>query len=171
MTADCEQLALTFTFAGLLSAHALMHGVKAWADSDMPCRSDCGTVIDLSAVVWLDGGKLDLQLIEQGQESLWRAPVAFVVRPEDERWFQDYAHAQAQEGLVRGTFTELLAARDWVLQKGRVMCQQEAQSRIGTSGQKLRTPDAFFRRPESSPASPPRLAPGVMECRTKARPD
>ena len=146
MIAACGGGVLVFTFAGLLSRSALADGVGKWKANTVRCRGKCGAVVDITGAVWLERPTLDLKLVAGGVTHLRLAPVAFVVRPENEYWFQRYCEAQAQDGILRGTFTELSAARAWVKQKGRLLAQ-DAQSRIPPSAQTARRPSAACLHP------------------------
>ena len=137
---------MVFTFTGLLTRSALVNGVRKWGGDAIRCRGKCGVVVDISGAVWLERPTLDLQIVKDGVEQFRRAPVAFVVRPENEYWFQRYCEAQAQDGILRGTFTKLTAARAWVKQKGRLLAQ-DARSRIPPSAQTARTPSVACLHP------------------------
>lgn len=146
MNSTCDGGVLVFTFTGLVTRAALAKSVQFWAASAIHCRGKCGAVVDLTGAVWLERPSLDLGMVKDGVPHLKRAPVAFVVRPENEYWFQRYCEAQAQDGILRGTFTEVSAARAWVKQKGRLLAQDE-QSRIPPSAQTARTPSAACLHP------------------------
>lgn len=83
--------------------------------------TNLGLVVDLrQAVILLDSDTVPLRLgagaettdIEAARMSLY--PIAVVTTPAHEPLFLEWAWEMAYEGLIRGTFTELAAAREWV---------------------------------------------------------
>ena len=104
---------------GVLSASTLRVIRQAALKVAATC-TNLGLVVDLrQAVVLLDNDSVPLRLgadaetdIEAARMS--RYPIAVVTTPALETLFQAWAWEMAYEGLIRGAFTELAAAREWV---------------------------------------------------------
>ena len=121
MTAARNGDVIEFKFQGLLGRRVLMRLLMQWFCAN-PLQRASAYALCLVDSAWMEGDSDDFSLMTAIPVEQWAdCPVVFVTRASDAPWWQRYASAQAELGLVLGVLTEPKAARIWLERRARAM--------------------------------------------------